>query len=57
MDLGGIALGYNVAVLEQLEIISQVHLDVPVHSETAAVSFLVGVIGTVGFASPPPADD
>lgn len=49
VDMGGIALGYNVGVHEALELISQIYLDVPAHGGRTSVGFLVGLIGTLAF--------
>lgn len=51
-DNGGAALGYNVCVLDNLELISEVRFDVPQGDEAFGVDFLLGFIATF-----PPEDD
>jgi len=51
-ELGGVALGYNVAITEAVELLAQVSVDVPDHGEGVAAGFMVGLIATM----PSPAD-
>jgi hypothetical protein len=47
-DYGGVSVGYNVFVHEQLELITQLRVDVPTHGEQAAVDLMVGAIVSFG---------
>jgi len=42
-DVGGIALGYNIMLTDQIELINQVYLDIPQDSESFSVGLSVGV--------------
>ncbi len=47
MDVGGIALGYNVVIVDALELVNQVYFDIPQGDETPAWGFMMGIIATV----------
>lgn len=47
VDIGGIALGYNVVLADPIELITQVYLDIPQEDEQAAVGVMVGFIATM----------
>jgi hypothetical protein len=55
VQVGALALGYNVALSEALELINQVSLDIPQPGETASVGFMTGFIATVPGTPPPSA--
>ena len=46
-DFGGVALGYNVFLHKQVEMINQVYLDIPQDGEPFAVGFFTGFIATL----------
>ncbi len=46
-EIGGFALGYNVVINDALELVTQVHADIPQADEVAAVSFMAGFIATI----------
>ncbi len=47
IELGGVALGYNVTLSDRIELITQVHLDVPQPGEQISVGFMTGLIFTL----------
>jgi len=47
VEVGGVAMGYNVVVNDALELISQVHVDIPQAGENPVVSFTAGFIATI----------
>jgi hypothetical protein len=47
VDIGGIAVGYNVVLHERLELITQLCVDIPQGDEKAAVGLLAGIIVTL----------
>ena len=47
MDIGGIAAGYNVAVVDRLEIISQLYADLPASDEAFGLGLMAGFIATL----------
>jgi len=47
LDIGGVALGYNVKVVDAIELISQVALDIPQGDEPFSVGFMIGLIVTM----------
>jgi hypothetical protein len=47
VDLGGVALGYNLALSDAIELISQVHVDVPLGDESVDLGAMVGIIATL----------
>ncbi|RLB58308.1 MAG: hypothetical protein DRI34_05260 [Deltaproteobacteria bacterium] len=47
LDIGGVALGYNVVLTERLELITQLYLDIPGTGEGWAAGVLVGLIATL----------
>jgi hypothetical protein len=46
-EVGGLALGYNVAFHDRLELVSQVMVDLPQAGEKACVCFMTGLIVTL----------
>jgi hypothetical protein len=44
---GGIALGYNAMVVDDLELLSQLYLDIPQKGEKTSVGLMVGLISTM----------
>ena len=51
-DVGGIALGYNGMLTEEVEIISQVWFDIPQDNEDFGIDFTIGFIATLPSISP-----
>ena len=51
VDVGGIALGYNVAVHDAGEMINQVYLDIPQSGERAALNLMTGILVTLPTAA------
>jgi hypothetical protein len=47
VDVGGVALGYNVKLSESIELINQVYLDIPHPGEPVAVGLMTGFIATL----------
>jgi hypothetical protein len=47
VEVGGVALGYNVVAHDAIELINQVYLDIPRSGEPVAVGFMVGFIATL----------
>jgi hypothetical protein len=47
LEVGGVALGYNLVLNDSVELITQVHVDLPQAGETVAVSFMAGFIATI----------
>ncbi len=57
LDLGGVALGYNVALHESFELINQLCLDVPVREdESFAAGLVIGFIATIDPGGMAPGD-
>jgi len=52
LDVGGLALGYNVMLSEALEVITQVAVDLPQDGEELAVGVMAGLIATMPVAGP-----
>ena len=46
-SVGGVALGYNVSVADELELINQVALDVPAAGDSLSVGVMTGFIATL----------
>jgi hypothetical protein len=55
VEVGALALGYNVAVSDALELINQISVDIPQRGEISSVAFMTGFIATVPGASSPAA--
>lgn len=55
VELGGLALGWNVALADEIELISQVYLDLPQDDEPVAFGAVVGFIATLGPPAAPAA--
>jgi hypothetical protein len=51
VEHGGVALGYNVVVSENFEILSQVSVDIPNSGEKVAAGFMVGLIASITICS------
>lgn len=49
-EIGGVTFGYNVAVLDSLELIIQVYLDLPQGAETLRLGVMLGLISTLARA-------
>ena len=47
IEIGGIALGYNVSIHESVEFISQISLDLPQNEEDLAIGISLGLLATV----------
>jgi hypothetical protein len=47
IDIGGIALGYNVTLSDAVELITQVNFDLPQTGEYFGVDFMVGILTTL----------
>ncbi len=47
VDVGGVALGYNVAIAGPIELVTQVYLDIPQQDEPATVGVMAGFIATM----------
>ncbi len=47
VDVGGIALGYNVILTDAVELITEVYFDIPQPGEYFGVDFMVGFIATL----------
>lgn len=47
VDIGGVALGYNVKLSATLELINQVYLDIPQQDEVVTAAVTIGFIGTL----------
>jgi len=47
VDIGGVALGYNVVLTDPIELITQLYLDLPQAGERASVGVMVGFIATL----------
>ncbi|MBN1654615.1 MAG: hypothetical protein JXA30_12665 [Deltaproteobacteria bacterium] len=52
LDIGCLALGYNVYLMDELELINQISLDVPQKGETASLGFTIGLIATLPETAP-----
>ncbi len=46
-DVGGISLGYNVILLDPLELITEVYFDIPQEDDNFGVDFFIGFIATL----------
>ncbi|MCP4604699.1 MAG: hypothetical protein GY847_29960 [Proteobacteria bacterium] len=51
LDVGGLALGYNVLIIDSLELINQVFFDIPQDDESTAWGFMIGLIATMPSAA------
>ncbi len=47
LEIGGVALGYNVTLSDRIELIHQVYLDIPQSGETFNAGFMMGLIFTL----------
>jgi len=47
IDLGGVALGYNVVLSERIELVTQAHLHVPQRDEPIAFGGTTGFVATL----------
>lgn len=47
VEVGGVALGYNVGVHDSIELVSEVRVDIPQDDEHSSVCFTLGFIATV----------
>jgi hypothetical protein len=47
IEIGGLALGYNVTLSDRIELINQVHLNIPQPGEIVSVGFMMGLIFTL----------
>ena len=47
VDVGGLALGYNVTLADPFELVTQVAVDIPQEGEQAEVGFAVGFVATL----------
>lgn len=47
VNVGGIALGYNAAIFENIELISQVNYDIPQNDEDHAFGVSLGIVATL----------
>ncbi len=47
VDVGGLAIGYNMKINGSIELISQVYLDIPQNDEVVAVGLTIGFIATL----------
>jgi len=47
IDVGGLALGYNVSLHKRIELITEVFFDIPQQDEAFAVRLLIGFIATL----------
>lgn len=50
-DIGGLALGYNVSVHDNVELITQLSVDIPLAGDESSVGIMVGFLATVPSAS------
>jgi len=55
IEVGGVALGYNVVVHDAIELITEVSVGIPQGDEPVAVGFVLGFIATVPSAATAPA--
>lgn len=46
-EIGGVALGYNVRVHDSIELINQIHIDIPQEGEPVAAGIMIGMIATM----------
>lgn len=54
LDIGGVALGYNVALSDCVEMINQVYLDIPGDGEDMSAGVMTGIIVTLPSVDRPP---
>ncbi len=47
VDVGGVALGYNVEITKRIELIHQVYVDIPQQDESTTLGLMVGLIATL----------
>ena len=57
LEIGGVALGYNVVLSESIELINQVYFDLPQSEEDFAFGFGFGIIVTMPSAAAAPATE